>query len=60
MKTTGAPNWKAICIACFSYAGKLFWGFNSDWERMPDLHDFVLAIDHSFRELCEAAEKGEG
>jgi len=50
---------QALEIACFSYGGKLFWGFNADWERIPDLHDFVLAIGAAFRELCAAAEKSE-
>jgi WS/DGAT/MGAT family acyltransferase len=48
---------QALGIACFSYGDKLFWGFNSEWELMPDLHDFVSAIEHSFRELCDAADK---
>jgi WS/DGAT/MGAT family acyltransferase len=42
-------------IALFSYDGTLHWGFMADWERIPDLHDFMLAIDRSFRELQEAA-----
>jgi hypothetical protein len=28
----------------------------ADWDLVPDLHDFVLAIERSFAELCEAAE----
>ncbi len=43
-------------IALFSYAGGLFFGFNSDWDLFPDLHDFVVAVDASFHELCEAAD----
>jgi len=46
---------QALGVALFSYAGGLYWGFNADWDQLPDLHDFVVAIDHSFRELCEAA-----
>jgi WS/DGAT/MGAT family acyltransferase len=49
---------QALGVACLSYAGGLFWGFNADRERVPDLHDFVVAIDCSFRELCAAAEGG--
>jgi WS/DGAT/MGAT family acyltransferase len=45
-------------IACFSYAGGLFWGFNADRDLMPDLHEFVIATDRSFRELCDAANGG--
>ncbi len=47
---------QGLGIALFSYAGGLYWGFNADWEQFPDLHDFVVAIDASFRELCEAAD----
>jgi WS/DGAT/MGAT family acyltransferase len=49
---------QALGVACISYSGGLFWGFNADWESVPDLHDLVVAIDCSFRELCAAAEGG--
>lgn len=42
-------------IALFSNAGKLFWGFNADWDLIPDLHDFVAAIEESFGELLGPA-----
>ena len=51
---------QGLGIALFSYAGGLYWGFNADWEQFPDLHDFVVAIDASFRELCEAADGAAG
>ncbi len=51
---------QALGIACMSYAGGLYWGFNADWDRLPDLHDFVTAVDRNFRELCDAAQGGEG
>jgi WS/DGAT/MGAT family acyltransferase len=38
-------------VALLSNAGKLFWGFNADWDVIPDLHDFVLAIKGSVAEL---------
>ena len=47
---------QGLGIALFSYAGGLYWGFNADWDLFPDLHDFVVAVDASFRELCEAAD----
>jgi len=50
---------QGLAIACFSYAGGLFWGFNADWDLMPDLHDFVIATDRSFCELCDAADAAE-
>jgi WS/DGAT/MGAT family acyltransferase len=39
---------QALGIALFSYDGGLFWGFNSDWDAMPDLHDFVGAVQSEF------------
>ena len=48
------PN-QALGVALFSYAGTLFWGFIADWDLIPDLHEFVAAIDSSFRELQSAA-----
>jgi WS/DGAT/MGAT family acyltransferase len=45
---------QGLGIALFSHAGRLFWGFNADWEVVPDLHDFVIAIDAAFAELAAA------
>ena len=42
-------------VALFSYAGHLYWGFNADRDRMPDLHDFVHAVQSSFAELQRGA-----
>jgi WS/DGAT/MGAT family acyltransferase len=47
---------QGLGVALFSYAGGLYWGFNADWDQFPDLHDFVVAVDASFRELSDAAE----
>ena len=47
---------QALGIALFSYAGGLYWGFNADWERLPDLHDFALSIDTHFEQLAKAVE----
>jgi diacylglycerol O-acyltransferase len=46
---------QALGIALFSYDGLLCWGFNADWDLVPDLSDFVAAISASFRELSDAA-----
>lgn len=48
------PN-HGVDIALMSYAGGLYWGFNSDWEQLPDLHDLVLATQEAFDELLGAA-----
>jgi WS/DGAT/MGAT family acyltransferase len=45
----------AFGIALFSNAGKIFWGFNADWDAFPDLHEFVGAIEASFAQLRAAA-----
>lgn len=42
---------QALGVALMSYDGKLFWGFNSDWDALPDLHDFVSAIEQECRLL---------
>ena len=41
----------ALGVALFSYDGGLYWGFNADWDVVPDLHDFVLAIEREFEAL---------
>ncbi len=46
---------QALGIALFSYDGALFWGINSDWDAMPDVHDLVEFIDQEFEALHKAA-----
>jgi WS/DGAT/MGAT family acyltransferase len=46
---------QTLGVALFSYAGRLDWGFMADWQSVPDLHDFVVAVEASFAELCAAA-----
>ena len=46
---------QAAGIAIFSYDGALFWGFNSDWDALPDLHDLVEAVHAEFELLAKAA-----
>jgi len=45
----------ALVVGLFSYNGGLFWGLNADWEQVPDLHDFVMALEESFAELKQRA-----
>jgi len=40
-------------IALMSYSGKLFWGFNADYDLLPDLGAFVRATRDSFDELLK-------
>jgi WS/DGAT/MGAT family acyltransferase len=42
-------------IALFSYEGKLCWGFNADWELVPDLRALVSDLGAAFEELRAAA-----
>ena len=44
-------------IALFSYDGKLCWGFNADWDLVPDLDRFVGFVRESFDELREIARR---
>jgi WS/DGAT/MGAT family acyltransferase len=48
------PN-QGLGVALFSYLGKLFWGIVADWDIVPDLHEFVLAIEEAFEDLSLAA-----
>jgi hypothetical protein len=41
----------------FSATGKLFWGFNGDWDALPDFHNLVAAVEASFAELQKAARR---
>lgn len=46
---------QALGIALFSYNGGLFWGFNADWDAMPDLHDLVGAVEAECAALSQMA-----
>jgi diacylglycerol O-acyltransferase / wax synthase len=47
---------QALGIALLSYNGGLFWGFNADWDALPDLYRLVDALAADFEELRKAAE----
>jgi WS/DGAT/MGAT family acyltransferase len=44
-----------VGVALFSYDGRLCWGFNGDYELVPDLRHFVRAIEAAFGRLAAAA-----
>jgi WS/DGAT/MGAT family acyltransferase len=46
---------QALTVTAFSYDGRLFWGFNSDWDALPELHDLVVDVQHEFERFREAA-----
>jgi WS/DGAT/MGAT family acyltransferase len=45
---------QALGMALLSYAGGLYWGLTSDWDRVPDLHDVAVALAETFEELRKA------
>jgi len=48
------PN-QALALAVLSYAGTVYWGFNSDWDALPDVHNVVEGIGEQFDELHTVA-----
>ena len=42
-------------VGLMSYDGKLCWGFNADYDVVPDVGDFRKAITQSFEELRKLA-----
>jgi WS/DGAT/MGAT family acyltransferase len=42
---------QGLGIALMSYDDGLFWGFNADWDAVPDLHDLVEGVTAGFDEL---------
>lgn len=46
---------QALGIALFSYDGGLYWGLNSDWDRVRDLHDLTELVAREFDDLYRAA-----
>ncbi len=45
----------ALGVALVSYAGKLCWGFNADFELVPDLAAFADGVEAAFVEIADAA-----
>ena len=50
-----APT-QALNVAVLSYNEVLHWGFNADWDAVPDLADFVTLVDEEITALHAAAE----
>ena len=42
---------QGLGIALFSYDQGLFWGFDADWDALPDLHDLVGAVQEELERL---------
>jgi len=41
-------------VALFSYNGRLCWGFNADYDLVPDLFVFVRQVQQAFDDLARA------
>jgi hypothetical protein len=46
---------QGLGVAIFSYDDRLFWGFNADWDLVPDLNHFANDVETSFEELHAVA-----
>ena len=46
---------QALGVALFSYDGRVEWGFNADWDALPDLHELVEAVGAEFALLQDIA-----
>jgi len=53
--TVPITNYLGLGTAIVSYAGGLYWGFNADWDLVPDVDFFAGCVGSSFRELRESA-----
>jgi WS/DGAT/MGAT family acyltransferase len=42
-----------LAVSVLSYNGKMGFGFNADYDKLPDLARFVEAMDRSFARLAE-------
>jgi diacylglycerol O-acyltransferase len=51
---------QALGIALMSYDDGLFWGFNADWDAVPDLHDLVSYVNGGFTSMGDAAAASLG
>ena len=45
----------ALSVAVLRYADRLCWGFNADFDLVPDLHRFAELTEASFQELVKSA-----
>ncbi len=50
---------QALGVALFSYDGRLYWGFNTDWDVLPDVHELVEGVEREYAALCAVAGLGE-
>jgi hypothetical protein len=44
-----------LSVGVLSYDGKVCWGFNADYDRLPDVAELTALVQKSFERLAEAA-----
>ena len=49
-------DYNGLGIVLFSYDGKLSWGFNADWDVVPDVDVFARCVEEAFTELRNLAQ----
>jgi WS/DGAT/MGAT family acyltransferase len=49
---------QGLGVALFSYDGGLYWGFNGDWDALPDLHELVDGVAQEFETLQKVDARG--
>jgi len=47
----------ALSVSVLRYTDRLCWGFNADFDLVPDLHLFSAAVGEAFRELLRATTR---
>ena len=45
-----------LAVGLFSYDGRVFWGFNADYQLVPDLDRFRRLVEESFAALAGALD----
>lgn len=51
-------DYMGLGLAQMSYDGKLCWGFNADYDLLPDLSAIVRGTEEAFQELISLASSG--
>jgi hypothetical protein len=47
----------ALSVSVLRYTDRLCWGFNAEFDLVPDLHLFSAAVAEAFRELLRATTR---
>ncbi len=44
-----------LVVGVLSYNGRVYWGFNADYDQLPDLDEFAAGIKRAFAALVDAS-----